>query len=151
MRPRARTGSDGLYQDIDTSPLYEFGHGLSYTTFAYSSIRLTRPTVGPGQTLTAEVTVTNTGRRDGIETVLWFIRDPVASITRPLKDLKHFESASIAAGASHVFRFEIDPPHDLSFPDADGQRVLEPGEILLFAGPETARFNVTPAPAMLPG
>ncbi|MDD2763526.1 MAG: glycoside hydrolase family 3 N-terminal domain-containing protein [Opitutaceae bacterium] len=144
MRPRARTGKEGAYQDIDTSPLYEFGHGLSYTTFAYGPIRLARPTVKPGETLTAEVTVTNTGKRDGIETVLWFIRDPAASITRPLKDLKHFESASIAAGASRGFRFEIDPARDLSFPDADGHRIIEPGEIILFAGPETARFNVGP-------
>lgn len=142
MRPRARTGREGAYQDIDTSPLYEFGHGLSYTTFAYSPIRLTRPTVGPGQTLTAEVTVTNTGKRDAIETVLWFIRDPVASITRPLKDLKYFGWASIAAGARHVFRFELDPARDLAFPGADGRRRLEPGEIILFAGPQTARFNV---------
>jgi beta-glucosidase len=147
MRPRARTGSYGLYQDIDTSPLYEFGHGLSYTTFAYSSIRLTRPTVGAGQTLNAEVTVTNNGPRAGIETVLWFIRDPVASITRPLKELKHFESAAIAAGASQMFRFEIDSARDLSFPDADGRRILEPGEIILFAGPQAARFNVTPTPS----
>ena len=146
MRPRARTGSYGTYQDIDTSPLYEFGHGLSYTTFVYSPIRLARPTVRAGQTLTAEVTVTNAGKRDGIETVLWFIRDPVASITRPLRELKHFDSATIAPGASRVFRFEINPARDLSFPDADGQRILEPGEIILFAGPETAQFNVTLPP-----
>jgi beta-glucosidase len=92
--------------------------------------------------LQAEVTVTNTGRRDGTETVLWFIRDPAAGITRPLKELTHFESAAIAAGASRVFQFEINPARDLSFPDGDGRRILEPGEILLFAGPESARFNV---------
>ena len=146
MRPRARLSPEGDYQDIETTPLYEFGRGLSYTTFAYSSIRLNRPTIRPDETLRAEVTVTNTGRRDGIETLLWFVRDPVASITRPLKDLKHFESAAIAAGARRVFRFEINPARDLSFPDADGQRILEPGEIILFAGPETARFHVRLTP-----
>jgi beta-glucosidase len=149
MRPRARVSPEGEYQDIRSTPLYEFGHGLSYTTFAYSPIRLVRPTVGPGETLLAEITVTNTGRRDGTETLLWFIRDPVASITRPLKELKHFERATIAAGASRVFRFEIDPARDLSFPDAGGQRILESGEILLFAGPESARFNVALTPARL--
>ncbi len=143
MRPRARTGTQGAYQDIPTTPLYDFGHGLSYTTFAFSPIRLSAPTVSPGHTLTAEVTVTNTGQRDGIETVLWFIRDPIARITRPLRQLKHFESAPVAAGASRVFRFEIDPARDLSYPDAEGRRILEPGEILLYAGPESAPFTVT--------
>jgi beta-glucosidase len=142
MRPRARVSPNGEYQDFGTTPLYEFGHGLSYTRFAYSPIRLRRPTVSPDETLQAEVTVTNTGRRDGTETVLWFIRDPAAGITRPLKELTHFESAAIAAGASRVFQFEINPARDLSFPDGDGRRILEPGEILLFAGPESARFNV---------
>jgi len=143
MRPRARLGQEGAYQDMPTTPLYEFGHGLSYTTFAYSSIRLDRPTVGPDGTLTAEVTVTNTGAREGIETVFWFIRDPAASITRPLRELKHFESAAIRAGDSRVFRFVIGPRRDLAFPDADGRPVLEPGEIRLFAGPQTVSFSVT--------
>ncbi len=142
MRPRARSGREGAYQDVDTAPQYEFGHGLSYTNFTYSRIRLTRPAVGPDDTLAAEVTVTNTGERDGIETVLWFIRDPAASITRPLKELKHFEQASIPAGASRVFRFAIEPMRDLSFPDNDGRRILEEGEILLFAGPEKITFTV---------
>lgn len=143
MRPRARPGDEGAYQDIPTTPLYAFGHGLSYTTFAYSPIRLSAATASPGHPLTAEVTVTNTGSRDGIETVLWFVRDPVARITRPLRQLKHFAAAPIAAGASRVFRFVIDPTRDLSYPDADGRRVVEPGEIRLFAGPQTAHFEVT--------
>lgn len=146
MRPRARVSPNGEYQDIGTTPQYEFGHGLGYTTFAYSPIRLARSTVSPDETLRAEVTVTNTGRCEGTESVLWFIRDPAASITRPLKELKHFESAAIAAGASRVFRFEINPARDLSYPDAGGRRILEPGEILLFAGAKTARFNVALEP-----
>ena len=92
--------------------------------------------------IVAEVTVSNTGLRDGDETVLWFIRDPAARITRPLKELKHFEKATIPSGGNHVFRFEIDPVRDLSFSDANGQRILEPGEILVFAGAVSARFNV---------
>jgi beta-glucosidase len=142
MRPRARTGSQGVYQDIPTSPLYEFGHGLSYTTFTYSPIRLSADTISAGEKLTAEVTVTNTGSRDGAETVLWFIRDPAASITRPLRELKHFEKHDIAAGRSCVFQFSIDPERDLSFPNADGRHILEAGEILLFCGPHQSRFQV---------
>ena len=144
MRSRARLGQEGAYQDIPTTPLYEFGHGLGYTTFAYSALRLDRTVVQPEGTLTAEVTVTNTGARDGVETVFWFIRDPAASITRPLRELKHFEQAAIPAGGSRVFQFAIDPRRDLAFPDADGRPVLEPGEIQLFAGAATARFSVAP-------
>lgn len=142
MRPRARPGEEGAYRDCATTPLYEFGHGLGYTTFAYSPIRLDRPEVKTGGRLVAEVTVTNTGAREGVETVFWFIRDPAASLTRPLKELKHFEQAALAPGANRVFRCEIKPIRDLSFPDADGRRILEPGEIILMAGHQQASFHV---------
>jgi beta-glucosidase len=143
MHPRARPGDEGAYRDLATTPLYEFAHGLGYTKFSCSPLRLDRSEVAPGGKLTAEVTVTNTGAREGVETVFWFIRDPAASITRPLKELKHFEQAALAPGASRVFRFEIDPLRDLSFPDSDGRRILEPGEIILTAGGQSATFRVT--------
>ncbi len=142
MRPRARLGAEGAYRDFPVLPLYPFGHGLSYTSFAYSPIRLDHGEVRTTGKLAAEVTVTNTGARDGRETVFWFIHDPAASITRPLRELKSFEQVLIPAGASHVFRFVIEPPRDLSFPDAEGRPVLEPGAIELFAGDQMARFNV---------
>jgi len=144
MRPRARPGREGAYQDIETTPLYPFAHGLGYTTFGYGPIRLSRASVARGERLAAETTVTNTGAHDGVETVFWFIRDPAASLTRPLRELKHFEQVPLAAGESRVVRFEIDPARDLSFPDAEGRPVLEPGEIILSAGPESARFDVKP-------
>ena len=144
MRPRARLGDEGAYRDIATTPLFEFGAGLGYTTFAYSPVRLDRREVAAGGRLVAEVTVTNTGAREGAETVFWFIRDPAASITRPLQDLKFFEQATLAPGASRVFRCELDPARDLSFPDADGRRLLEPGEIILSAGGQSATFRVLP-------
>jgi beta-glucosidase len=142
QRPRARVGDEGAYKDIATTPLYEFGHGLSYTTFRYGALKLNRTQVETTGQISAEIAVTNTGERDGAETVLWFIRDPAASITRPVRELKHFEKAFIAAGQTHVFRFAIDPMRDLSFPDSTGQRILEAGEIQLFAGPSSARFVV---------
>ncbi len=142
MRPLARAGDMGAYRDFPATPLYEFGHGLSYTTFTYGPLRLDREEVAGDDRLTAEVTVTNSGLRDGVETVFWFIRDPVASITRPLRELKHFEQASLAAGESRVFRFVIKPAQDLTFPDADGRPVLEPGEIVLIAGGQIASFHV---------
>lgn len=142
LRPRARTGNEGAYQDVPVSPQYEFGHGSSYTTFSYGPLRLDKSEIGRGEGLTAEVEVTNTGAREGAETVFWFVRDPVASVTRPLKELKHFEKATIAAGASRMFRFKIEPARDLAFGDADGRVVVEPGEFILFAGPQSVRFTL---------
>lgn len=143
MRPKARTGrTEGLYQDFPTTPLYEFGHGLGYTSFEYGPLRLDRTEVVEGGELIAEVTVTNTGARAGRETVFWFIRDPAASITRPLKELKHFEQAELAPGESKDFRFVIQPSRDITYPDADGRRLLDTGEIILMAGPAKAAFRV---------
>ena len=144
MRPRARPGAAGAYHDAPTTPLYEFAHGLSYTTFRAGPLQLDRTTLRAGEKLVAEVTITNRGPREGVETVFWFIRDPAASITRPLQELKHFEQASLAPGESRVFRFEIEPMRDLAFPDSDGRRILEPGEIILRAGGQRASFTVQP-------
>ncbi|HVU36225.1 MAG TPA: glycoside hydrolase family 3 N-terminal domain-containing protein [Opitutaceae bacterium] len=142
MRPRARTGREGAYQDAETAPLYDFGHGLSYTEFQHSPIRLSRSTVRRGESLRAEITVTNAGSREGHETILWFIRDPAASITRPLRELRHFETAAIAPGEERIFHFEIEPLRDGSFPDSTGARILEPGLIQLFAADQSAHFEV---------
>ncbi|MBI2511146.1 MAG: glycoside hydrolase family 3 C-terminal domain-containing protein [Opitutae bacterium] len=142
MRPRARREPEGCYQDVPTTPHYAFGHGLSYTRFDYGQIRLSHASVRAGETLVAEVTVTNRGTRAGRETVLWFIRDPAASITRPLRELKHFESAELAAGEARVFRWEIVPERDLAFPDAVGARRLEAGEIQVFAAERSVTFTV---------
>ena len=142
MHPRRDGKYAGDYQDLPTTPQYEFGYGLSYTKFSYSPIVLNSKTVNPGGELLAEVTVTNTGNMDGAETVFWFIRDPVASITQPIKDLKHFEKAVIPAGASRVFSFAIQPERDLAFRNGQGDSVLESGSIKLMAGGQEAIFRV---------
>jgi beta-glucosidase len=142
-RPRARLEPEGLYRDIPTTPLYPFGHGLSYTTFTYGPLKLDRGSVSPRRRITAEISVTNAGPRDGSETVLWFIHDPAASITRPLRELKWFEKQHLKAGETRVFTFQIQPERDLSFPNAEGHRLLEAGEIRLYAGPASARFEIT--------
>ena len=141
LRARGNT-SQGAYQDIPTTPQYEFGYGLSYTTFQYSPITLKSKTVRMNDELTAEVTVTNTGSRAGNETVFWFINIPVASITQPLKELKQFEKASIAPGASRTFRFVINPMRDLSFRNGQGEAVLESGTINLMTGGQTTSFRI---------
>ena len=124
-RNPARGGQMGRYQDISSDPMYPFGYGLSYSSFEYSPVTV--------DGLTASVTVTNTSSVDGEETVLWYISDVAASITRPSKELKYFQKQLIPAGDSVVFRFEMDPERDFSFPDHDGNRILERGEFLVRA------------------
>ncbi|MDP4291420.1 MAG: glycoside hydrolase family 3 N-terminal domain-containing protein [Bacteroidota bacterium] len=142
MRQSARPKS-GLYQDIPTEPLYWFGHGLSYTTYSYGDVKLSATKIKKNQKLTAEVEVTNTGTRDGKETVLWYISDPVALISRPMKELKFFEKKELKAGEKKVFRFEIDPQRDLSFPDARGTRHLENGDFYLIVNNQKVKFELT--------
>lgn len=106
-RRKSGRGHQGFYKDITSDPLYPFGHGLSYTEFKYGTVTPSATKVKRGDKLSAEVTVTNTGARDGAETVHWFISDPYCSITRPVKELKHFEKQLIKAGETKTFRFDI--------------------------------------------
>ena len=129
-----RRGTQGLYKDITSNPLYPFGHGLSYTTFSYGEPHV----VGSASLdapFTVEVSVTNTGSVDGKEAVLWYVSDPYCSVvTRPVKELKFFEKRLIKAGATEVFRFEVDPSRDLGYMDGDGKYFLENGEFHIMAG-----------------
>lgn len=126
-RPSARP-HQGKYQDIPSEPLYEFGYGLSYTTFEYGDLRASSTTLHRGEKLRIEISVANTGACDGAETVFWFVSDPVCRIARPAKELKHFEKRMLRAGQTGHFVFEIDPERDLSFIDGDGNRFLESGD-----------------------
>lgn len=127
-RSPARRGTQGLYKDIQSEPMYEFGYGLSYSRFEYSDVTLSSDGVSSDGTVTASVTVTNVSDVDGAETVQWYVCDPVCSITRPVKELKHFEKAVLKAGESKTFTFEIVPMRDLSFVDSHGDNLLEKGE-----------------------
>ncbi len=141
MRQSARPNS-GRYQDIATEPLYWFGYGLSYTNYQYGALQLSANTIRKSQKLTATVEVANTGTMAGKETLLWYIAQPAASISRPMKELKYFEKKEIAAGGKTVYKFEIDPVRDLSFPDADGKRHLEAGAFYLMAGTQKVKFQL---------
>ena len=138
-----RRGTQGIYKDgKPTEPLYSFGHGLSYTTFEYGE-----PGIVGNATLdapfTVEVSVSNTGTMDGKEAVLWYVSDPYCSVvTRPERELKFFEKKLIKAGATEVFRFEVDPARDLGYLDADGQYFVEPGEYHIFVGGKDMKFNL---------
>jgi len=141
MRQSARP-KQGKYQDISTEPLYWFGHGLSYTSYSYGKVTLSATKITKTEKLIAEVEVTNTGAMDGKEIALWYISDPVASITRPMKELKYFEKKELKAGEKTIFRFEIDPMRDLSFPDSDGKRRLEVGDFYLTIYGQKVKFEL---------
>ncbi|WCT14181.1 glycoside hydrolase family 3 N-terminal domain-containing protein [Mucilaginibacter jinjuensis] len=141
MRQSARPNS-GKYQDIPTDPLYWFGHGLSYTDFTYAPISLSAAQIHKNQKLVATVEVSNTGGVTGKETALWYIASHASSISRPMKELKHFEKKEIAAGGKYVYKFEIDPMRDLSFPDADGKKHLESGDFVIMAGNQKIKFEL---------
>jgi beta-glucosidase len=141
MRQSARPNS-GKYQDIPTDPLYWFGHGLSYTDFTYAPIGLSATQIHKNQKLIASVEVSNTGGVTGKETALWYIASHASSISRPMKELKHFEKKEIAAGGKYVYKFEIDPMRDLSFPDADGKKHLESGDFVIMTGNQKIKFEL---------
>ena len=141
-RNPARRGTQGWYKDIQIEPMYEFGYGLSYSEFEYSPISLSADRVAKDGKVTATVTVKNTSDVDGMETVQWYICDPVCRITRPVKELKHFEKRLVKAGESEVFTFEIDPMRDLSFVDNKGERFLDCGEYYIFVKDSKEVLNV---------
>ena len=141
-RNSGRRGTQGLYQDIPSTPMYDFGYGLSYTTFEYGPVTVSSEEVSKDGTLTAEVVVTNTGDVDGKETVHWFICDPYSRLTRPVKELKFFEKQMIKAGESRTFRFEIEPLRDLGFVDENGNRYVDSGEYRIIVKDQTVKINV---------
>jgi beta-glucosidase len=139
------------YLDTPNSPLYPFGYGLSYTRFELSDIELGSGEIGLDETLTASITVTNTGDRDGEEVVQLYIRDLVGSVTRPVKELKAFEKIRLKKGESRRVAFELDAD-DLAFYRADMSFGAEPGDFDIFIGTSSddtssARFRLRGAAA----
>lgn len=133
-----------LAHEIDNPiSLLQFGEGLSYTTFEYSNLQLSDSLLtDESGTITATVTIRNTGARSGKEAVLWFIHDEVASISRPVKDLKYYEKISLEPGETKTVQFSIAPLRDLTFPDKKGNPILENGYFNLMVGPLNARFKL---------
>ncbi|MDG2521157.1 glycoside hydrolase family 3 N-terminal domain-containing protein [Caulobacter segnis] len=137
-KPTARRG----YLLGDTSPLYPFGFGLSYTTFDISAPRLAKSRIAMGEKVRVEVDVTNTGKRAGDEVVQLYVRDVAASVTRPLLELKHFKRVTLAAGSKTTVAFEI-APSDLWFWNLEMKRVVEPGDFTIMAGPNSVDLKST--------
>ena len=122
------------HRDIPScSPLFEFGHGLSYTTFDVSNLQLSSSTVSKNGSLRASVTVTNTGRRKGDEVVQLYLHDPVASISQPVRRLRGFERVTLDPGKSRSVTFTLDKS-DFGFYDNRGKFTVEPGQIDVYAG-----------------
>ncbi|RHW18578.1 beta-glucosidase BglX [Sphingomonas gilva] len=121
------------YLNTPNSPLYPFGYGLSYTSFAYSPVTLDRATIRPGQALTASVTVSNTGKRAGEEVVQLYVHDLVGSVTRPVRELKGFRKISLKPGERRKVSFTLSD-RDLAFHRADMSYGAEPGAFKLFIG-----------------
>lgn len=124
-------------------PLFAFGHGLSYTTFAYSDLKLGSPVLKGSGKLTVSITITNTGDRDGKHSVELYTHDLYASITPSMKRLRAFQKIFLKAGESSTLSFILDK-NDLAFVNAKLQTVTEPGEFEVMIGDKKAKFAYTP-------
>lgn len=131
-KPTARRG----YLFGDTTPLYPFGYGLSYSTFEMGAPVLGAGTIGVSDKVTVKVEVANTGKRAGDEVVQLYVRDDEASVTRPLIELKRFQRVTLQPGERKTVSFEL-TPKDLSLWNVQMKRVVEPGTFTISAGPNS--------------
>lgn len=130
------------YVFSDSTPLYPFGHGLSYTTFAYGPPRVSRASLGVGETITVSVEVENTGTVPGQDVVQVYIRDLVASRARAIKELRGFAKVALEPGAKTTVTLPLGP-EDFGYRNAEGELLVEPGEVLVMAGPDSANLQET--------
>jgi beta-glucosidase len=128
-KPSARRG----YLFDDVSPLFAFGHGLSYTTFAIEHVRLSRDVIRRDESTTVLADVTNTGAREGSEVVQLYVRDRVSSVTRPIRELRGFARVRLAPGERTTDELSI-TPDALAFYDIDMHWVVEPGDFEILVG-----------------
>ena len=130
-------GNTSYYLDYGAYPLFPFGYGLSYTSFAYSGIGLDKDVYQTDDTITVSFTLSNTGAYDGTEVVQVYVRDLVGSITRPVKELKAFERVSLKAGERRSLKVQI-PVQELAFVGLDGVKKVEPGDFQLWVAGDSA-------------
>ncbi|WP_437290447.1 glycoside hydrolase family 3 N-terminal domain-containing protein [Sorangium sp. So ce406] len=130
---QARGQHGSRYADLTQEPAFAFGFGLSYTRFAYADLKVLTPSVARDGTASFEVTVTNTGAREGVEIVQLYIEDLVTSSTWAMKELKAFRRLTLAPGEARTVRFDV-PASELSLLDAEGRRVVEPGDFRVHIG-----------------
>ena len=141
-KPSAKRG----YNLAETTPLYPFGHGLSYTTFKYENLKVSSASIKNGQNVTVTIDVTNTGKMDGAEVVQLYIRDVISTVTRPIKELKDFSKINLKAGEKKTVSFTI-TPDKLSFLNRNMKKVVEAGGFEVMVGTssmvnQTVKFEV---------
>jgi len=137
-----RPGADTVhysskYLDLESGPLFPFGFGLSYTTFRHGPLHLDAASIAPKDSLTVSATVTNTGARAGVEVVQLYVRDAVASVTRPVRALAGFKRVSLDPGETKTVEFTLGP-EQLGFYDAAMRWVVEPGRFDVYVGGSSA-------------
>ncbi|MEC4748489.1 glycoside hydrolase family 3 N-terminal domain-containing protein [Methylomicrobium sp. Wu6] len=125
------------------NPLYPFGHGLSYTTFETGNLRVDKTSIGLHENISVGVDVKNTGKLAGKETVLVYLNDAAASVTRPNKQLKAFKKIALEPGETQRLNFTL-TPDDLSFIGLDLKRIVEPGDFNVMVGNQSVKFTVRP-------
>ena len=135
-KPTARRG----YLFDTTEPLYPFGYGLSYTTFAFGEPSLSATSIAADGTTTLSVDITNTGARAGDEVVQVYVRDQVSSVTRPVKELKAFRRVTLQPGETRRLEFPLGP-EQLQMWDIDMKRVVEPGAFTIMVGPDSKQLK----------
>jgi len=152
--PNERERYTSKYIDVPWTPLYPFGHGLSYTTFTYGTPTLSALEIRPTDSVVVRVEVTNSGTRTGDEVVQLYVRDDVASVTRPVRMLKGFERVTIRPGERRVVTFTL-RADDLAFYDLRMRRVVEPGTFTVYVGGSStatraARFRMLGETTVVP-
>jgi beta-glucosidase len=130
-------GYTSKYLDVENTPEYAFGFGLSYSTFAYSPARVSRASFGRGETISVSADVTNTGSVEATEVVQFYIRDPVASVARPVRELKGFRRVRLKPGERQTVTFTV-AEKDLAFYNPSMQFAAEPGEFHAWIAPDSA-------------
>ena len=130
------------YLDMPREPLFPFGHGLSYTSFKLDNVKVDPPKIGPAGRASVTVDVTNTGGRAGDEVVQLYVHDRVASVTRPVKELRGFERVSLAPGEKKTVRFILGP-EALRFTDENMARIVEPGFFDVMLGTSSTGQTMT--------
>ncbi|HVV73554.1 MAG TPA: glycoside hydrolase family 3 C-terminal domain-containing protein, partial [Verrucomicrobiae bacterium] len=121
------------YVDLEPTPLYPFGFGLSYTRFAFSNLHLSRHQILASDSVEVTVDVKNAGARAGAEVVQLYVQDVVSSVSTPVKELRRFAKVSLGPGESQTCKFTLEPD-DLALFDKDLRRVVEPGEFRVMIG-----------------